>query len=256
MSDMAPALNEDDVPSARATRIAAHVANAVELARCDDDPFSHCYISGVFPDDVYIQIAAMLPAPERYHQYFHKDANRADGTSTREAFPLDTQRLDQLEGFPQQFWWDIAIALQSERVKAAVFRKLATDLSIRFKFERHDVASIRSYPHISLLRDALGYKISIHPDTRLKIVTFQAYLPFDTTQQALGTSIYRDRRKLTSTADEERFQLVRTFDFLPNAAYAFAVSHKSWHGRDEITENSKPRNSLQLIYYIEPGHGY
>jgi hypothetical protein len=76
----------------------------------------------------------------------------------------------------------------------------------------------------------------------------QMYLPEDTSQLDLGTSLFvRHRRLLGGTFEE-----VKRFPFRPNSAYAFAVSDSpqrtSWHGRERLTGFAGVRNTLMVLF--------
>jgi hypothetical protein len=109
-----------------------------------------------------------------------------------------------------------------------------------------------------LTRDLDGYYISPHTDTDSKIVTVQFYLAEDDSQRGLGTTLYRQQKRF---ALRRRFwkprmtiQAVSTLPFAANSGYAFAVTRESFHGVETVTPGHFGRNSLFLVYYVDPSH--
>jgi hypothetical protein len=49
---------------------------------------------------------------------------------------------------------------------------------------------------------------------------------------------------------------VEQLAFEPRAGYAFAVTRRSWHGRETIPLGAGVRNSLLLFYYDDPRRGW
>ena len=153
----------------------------------------------------------------------------------------------------------MANALAAPELKAAVFRKLAPDLALRFDIPPAQVEKIVTFCKPSLMRDLEGYEIPPHPDGRAKVVTMQLYLPCDRSQLGLGTALYK--RRLTSLRGlfswHGRFQKIKQFPFAPNSGYAFVVSNslrrKSWHGREKLPAGAGVRNSILNLYFSDNG---
>jgi hypothetical protein len=244
--------------------IADSFVAAIENTKVRNRPFSHFYLNACFPPNIYTKMISYLPDDEFYRQLLHKDALRPDGSSTRSLFELTTENCMRLPQPQRDFWLDVSKAMHSPAVKQAIFHKLRKDLAVRYNISEDAVGEIEAYPEPRLFRDVAGYKILPHPDTSDKIVTAQFYLPSDRSQRQLGTSIYRLQKGMKMRSwlkhlgfpKPEKFKRVKTFDFLPNSGYAFAVSKNSWHGRDLVPDNLGTRNSLMLIYFREPGLAY
>jgi hypothetical protein len=239
-------------------QVVDHMVDAVDRAEAIDEPFSHLYMTGVFPEPIYMRFRDFFPADGVYKDLKHKDALRADGSSTRKVFPFGESRLEQLPPESRRFWTLIRDALSHPRLQQALFRSLGTDLRIRVSAE--DTAGIAAYPKSGLFRDLSGYRISPHLDVHSKLVTTQFYLPLDNSQQDFGTSLYtrdwigrinRELKKLGLSSLRE-FTHVKTFPYAPNSGYAFVVGKKSWHGRSEVPEGKGDRYSLMNIYYRTP----
>ena len=159
-------------------------------------------------------------------------------------------------------WHNVANALATPELKAAIFRKLAPDLSLRFDIPLGEVERIVTYCKPSLMRDLEGYEIPPHPDGRAKVVTMQLYLPRDRSQLGLGTALYK--RRFTSLRGlvswHGRFKKVKQFPFAPNSGYAFVVSNslrrKSWHGREKLPPGAGVRNSILNLYFANNEREY
>ncbi len=245
-----------------ACEILDHLLDRLDRTSACDEPYSHFYLERVFPEDVYAEMMAAMPAPHDYRPLSLKKHQNAAGVSTRDVLPLSTEGLAQLPAHQREIWKGVAAALTAPELKVAVFRKLATDLARRFNCRPEEVERIVSYTKPSLFRDLEGYEIAPHPDGRAKIVTMQLYIPADRSQLNLGTAVYR--RRFTSLQGlyswHGRFEKVKQFVFQPNSGYAFAVSNslgkKSWHGREQIPPGSGVRNSILNIFFADQGRMY
>jgi hypothetical protein len=262
-----PRLSAPSVPAAQSTSgstreavrdaVLAHLLQALQNTPQEDQPFSHFYVKGMFPKDIYGQMVAMLPEPNCFRPLSLEKYARSDGTSTRDVLELNETMLAPLPPASRALWLGIADALMSAALKHAVFDKLSVDLSQRFRVPRTRLCEVVAYPKPALIRDVGGYEIAPHPDVRKKIVTMQFYLPSDGSQVDLGTALYvRHGMVSTLLSKKRRFEKVKQFAFLPNSGYGFAVSGHSWHGRDLVPMASGVRNSLLLIYYNQPNKGY
>lgn len=263
------------------TEICEHLLSVVERIECENNPFSHFYTKGWFPDHVYKNMIENLPDTTLYDEVKHADARRKDGTSTRHYLALTDPRMFESLKQPEQILWgSIKEALCSPTFKKMVFKKLQTDLAKRFDIDERSVEQIEAYPSVFFTRDVGGYRIKIHPDAPRKIVTMQFYLPNDDSQIELGTSIYKkiagetekvfffekvkekmSEKMMKSKLDlgyklqQQMFEKVKTFEFTPNSGYGFAVGKKSFHDRDELGDK-EVRNTLMCIWNTEPRHGY
>ena len=227
-----------------------HLLRALEATNAEDKPFAHCYIQGLFPEDVYAEMVQAFPDPECYE---------ITGVETRTFLELTPDLLEPLGKQQRELWWSVGAALRSREFRQALFRKLQRGLGRRFG-ARTDLDSIEAYPRPALFRDTSGYKIPPHPDTRKKVVTMQIFLPRDDTQMELGTSIYKPTFPLVwALSKRAGLKKVKQFPFAQNSGYAFAVVnrplHASWHGRD-LVETEGVRHTLINVYYAKPELGY
>jgi hypothetical protein len=257
-----------------------HLVTSLRKCTAYDEPYSHLYAEECFPADLYAAMLSNLPDPKLYHPLNHRDNIQADGTSTRGYLTLaERNDLPRLPGDQRVLWTAVADALGASDVKRAIFSHLRKDLTARFRVPETEVYNIETDLQIDLLRDVSGYAIKVHPDSSKRVVTAQFYLPADLSQRDLGTSIYRQERTgllrslcyglfqayrllppvrcrslknwlFDLAVSQLRFTKVRTHEFRPNSVGAFAVSGKSWHGRERLSQSSGVRNSILLMYLL------
>ena len=128
----------------------------------------------------------------------------------------------------RQVWRDVANALAAPELKAAVFRKLAPDLALRFDIPESQVEKIVTF--LQAIADCAISKVMRFrriPMAGPRSVTLQLYLPRDRSQLGLGTALYK--RGLSSLRG--LFSLARPLSegeaicLRPNSGYAFVVSN-------------------------------
>ncbi len=241
-------------------RIVSSIVAALDRSPRVDRPFAHFQIDHVFPDDVYRLMLSSFPAPELYHPLRHKDAMRPDGTSTRMMFEFFDDEFAKLPAGSASIWSSVRDALYDRRVQKSIFGKFRPEIEARLHHPQPEmrlvgtsVEDVVAFPRPALYRDEAGYQITPHPDTPLKIATIQFYLPADSRQIDLGTSLYRKRSTGERWLAPWRgpYATVKRLPFLPNTGYGFAVSEESFHGRAAIRTPFEPRYSILLFYIRE-----
>jgi hypothetical protein len=153
--------------------------------------------------------------------------------------------------------------LTSKRLERAIRNRLRDGLEIRARGDRlPSVDDLKLVPKPVVYRDRDGYQIKPHPDTRKKVVTMQLYCPTDSSQEALGTTLYRASLKGLFNVGSYCLEPVKTIPFLPNVGYAFVVlkanhslSKISWHGRPAI-KTDQPRISILNTFYANEELGF
>jgi len=205
-------------------------------------PFDHIQMENLFSPDFYRQMLDGLPAREKFHQLYHHDALRNDGSSTRLRMYLYRENLWRLPRPQRRIWGKVVAALSAPELELALKRKFRAALEDRFQMEAEKVPL---YPVPILVRDLPGYRIGIHSDALSKAITVQLYLPSDTSQAHLGTIFHTTRAR--DGSDEPL-----AMRFLPASGYAFAVRRKeSWHSAPTTTEADGERRSIMLTYYVD-----
>ncbi|MEM6381583.1 MAG: hypothetical protein AAF739_02830 [Pseudomonadota bacterium] len=234
----------------KASEIVDHMIAALEAVPTVNEPFQHFYVQSIWPAGFYPSLLEQLPGNDSYTPLNIKAWNK-DGKSTRDRVLL-TQAVAETMG---PIWQTIYDVFNTNRLQQAIFEKLKDDVAIRLGVTPGEVSDVPIYPKIVIIRDNEGYQIKPHPDGYPRTVTTQFYLPSDETQLDLGTSLYERDTGLLSLA-RKRFEEVKRFPFAPNSMYSFAVNDcpqkKSYHGRELVTGNSKPRDSLIITWMSEP----
>lgn len=235
-------------------RCLEHLADVIDRAPLSTDPFPHFVVRGFFPADVYPAVLELLPDSAAYRPFAYEKHCNPDGLSNRLHFELSNGGLERLDPLRQPFWRTIRSIAGSAELKRLTFSKLAPGLALRYRVPQDQAAELPGFALPELFCESAGYTISPHPDTRRKVVTMQIALPRDSRQRELGTEFYRRSFTPLALARAPRgFVTVRTMEFLPNTAYAFAVLNtlrlKSWHGRSTIPPQAGQRHSLLNIWY-------
>jgi len=240
-------------------RVIQHLVQKVSEAQVETWPFQHFYVESIFPNDIYKQILANLPAKSSYRPFNIKRWKNAQGESTRDWLCLSEGELERIDVARRPLWSMLTEALESDAFRRAVYAKLSDDIAMRLGCPAHAVLDQAAYPNVMLIRDYQDYRIKPHPDGEPRVVTMQFYLPGDGTPQDLGTSLYT-KVPLSYRLIGRKFREVKRFPFRPNSAYAIAVNdcpkRQSYHGREIITAHQAVRDSIIIAWlsrWIELG---
>jgi hypothetical protein len=232
-------------------RVVQHLVQRVSEAHVETWPFQHFYVEGIFPNDIYKEILANLPAKASYRPFNPRRWKNAKGDATRDRLCLSEGELERIDTERRSFWRMLTEALESGAFRNAVYTKLRADIAIRLSCPPHSVLDQSAYPNAMLIRDYQDYRIKPHPDGQPRVVTMQFYLPHDGTPEDLGTSLYT-KLPLAHRLFGRKFKEVKRFPFRANSAYAIAVNdcpqRQSYHGRELITANQAVRDSIIITW--------
>jgi hypothetical protein len=225
-----------------------HLIEAIERTPLQTDPFPYIFIEGCFPQALYEELLAELPGDDFYDPLIHKDSVRDDGSSPRIQASLSEERMPLLPaGRRRDLWTAVTRATQDDGVKLALLRKLEPGIRERYS---EPLEQIEAYSRPALNRDVTGYKILPHPDTKAKVMSGLIYFPRNAEQRGLGTSLYVPTRRIPGL--KPRFRNVKTVPFQANSGLVFAVTKRSFHGREPLPEDCGVRDYLALTYYNDP----
>jgi FkbM family methyltransferase len=184
--------------------LGAHIRDAIANARIIAEPFPHMVVEGLFPADVFRDIAASLPPDAAYASL--EAARGTKGYPQRYVHGMDDEPLSALSRLLRQGW-----------LKSLLCAKfgILPDCS----------------DEAVLLRDFAGYRIGPHCDTPAKIVTALIYLR----DASAGTTLYEPKDK---TAPRElgrhypfaEFEPVATVPAKANSALIFLNGPQAFHG--------------------------
>jgi hypothetical protein len=179
------------------------------------------------------------------------------------ALRLYGDNVGKIEPAVRPAWAAVSAMLTSKEVEQAIRKKLHDGLEIRARGDKvPSPADLKLVAKPVVYRDRDGYQIKPHPDTRKKVVTMQLYCPTDSSQEALGTTLYRASLKGLFHVGSYCLEPVKTLPFLPNVGYAFVVlkayhslTRMSWHGRPPIKAD-QPRISILNTFYMNEDVGF
>lgn len=214
----------------------------IERAPLETQPFDHVCLSGLFPPEFYRQLLASIPANEHFHELRHRDALRADGSSTRLRRYLYPEQIWRLPASVRRRWLPLARLLVSRDLQEVFKQKFRRALETRFGCP---IDRLSFYPVPIIVRDLPGYRIGIHTDVLKKAITVQFYLPDDESQMNIGTIFHEGD-------SGEAALRTRQMPFMPASGYAFPVQEReSWHSAAKTSESDGVRRSIMLTYFVQ-----
>src|SRR5690242_32685 len=101
--------------------IVKQLVERVTDAKVETWPFQHFYMMNVFPDDIYEQIIANLPAKASYLPFNAKRWKNGQGESTRDRLCLTEGELGRIDNSRRPFWEGITEALEADKFRRAVY---------------------------------------------------------------------------------------------------------------------------------------
>jgi len=237
-----------------ADELTTHAVASIEAADHYARPFPHIVFRDFLPADFYRNLVRNVPT-EGY--------DPITSTGTRMALRLYGENVEKIEQPLQAAWAAVSTMLSSKEVEQAIRKKLHDGLEIRARGDKVPGADgLKLVAKPVVYTDSDGYQIKPHPDTRKKVVTMQLYCPVDTSQEALGTTLYQASLKGLLHFGSYCLEPVKTIPFLPNLGYAFVVlkayhslTRMSWHGRPPI-KTDRPRVSILNTFYMNEHVGF
>ena len=237
-----------------ADELVAQAVASIEAADHFSFPFPHILFRNFFPADFYRDLVRSIPT-EGY--------DPITGTGTRMALRLYGDNVEKIDPELRSAWAAVSAMLTSKEVERAIRIKLNDGLEIRARGDKvPSTEDLKLVAKPVVYSDRDGYQIKPHPDTRKKVVTMQLYCPADTSQQALGTTLYRASLKGLTHVGSYCLEPVKTIPFFPNVGYAFVVlkayhslTKMSWHGRPTI-KTDQPRMSILNTFYMNEHVGF
>ena len=216
-------------------------------------PYPHFFIPEIFPPDYYAALRANLPDPEAMLPI--EQVRAVKGYKERFVLEFKPEQLGTLPEDKRAFWLELHGWLVGGLLAPLLLRKFGNYLAQRFE-GRADVAF---YDEALLVRDITNYKLGPHSDAPRKVITLLFYLPGDTSQQHLGTSLYLPRDRDFTCAGgphypHERFERLWTMPFLPNSLFVFLKTDRSFHGVEPVMDPDTARWLLLYDIFVKPPH--
>lgn len=228
-----------------------HVRTQISAATLETNPFPHFYVLNLLPTEVYAELLANLPDDSEYEAY--KPPYEA-----RLFMNLEPKKISQLPEQVRSFWVAFEKWINSQEFLDLMVSRFG--LLLKTNAENRGT-QIRKAAHngklpISsrtlLARDYAHFALGPHTDAKNKFITALYYLPKNDKLKQFGTSIYSPKKPgYTSWESEhhkhEDFDLVRTFENLPNTFFAFMKSDRSFHG---VEHGEYPNVGRDLIMWF------
>ncbi len=212
-----------------------HFFNKVDSAELMLDPFPHFYVQDVFPSDFYQRLLDSLPADSSYQTY----------PPPYEARLFINVAADDVAALPQDvrpFWVDFEAWMNSQEFLDGMAAKFADLLPTVYEHRKELIKTatgsdgrVNVAPRTLLARDYAHFALGPHTDAANKFITALFYLPRKDEFRQFGTSIYRPkvegfRSWKSDHHPHEKFDLIRTFDNVPNSLFVFMKTDDSFHG--------------------------
>lgn len=231
-----------------------HVLYRLANAQVHSYPYPHFYVENVFPDAFYKDLIDSLPEEDCYRSL--SQSGKVDPRTYRErlVIPLDQERLSQLPFAHCLFWSQFSQAIESDLWRSTLLSKFDREIKERFGSHYENVTFSSS---AELIRDRTKYSIGPHTDHPIRVVTLLFYFPRTQEQAHLGTSVYQHTDPTFECEGFihhpfDSFVKLHSAPFLPNSAFGFVRSGRSFHGVEPILDGDVERNLLQ--YYLQWNH--
>lgn len=218
----------------------SHVSKKIAESVVNPDPFSHFYISDIFPRDFYWEMLENLPHKDRY-TLPPRVINAAP-----ERLICDADKLSL------PFWDELTKWFLSNDFAQVLIDKFHGDFVKRYREQK-----LRFGSDTRLVRDYENYQIKPHTDTPLKAISLLFYLPTDSSMEHLGTSVFVPKDPAFRCEGQKRhpfeqFEKVYTAPFLPNSVFGFFKTDYSFHGVEPIKAKNIERNVFLYNLYAGP----
>lgn len=230
-------------------RVLQHVLKRIDRAPLVDDPFPHIVVDDIFPEDYYARMLESFPAPDQMKP-LHETGRVAKGAyEERHALLFEDGDFARLDSDIAKFWSSLGRWMYSDAFANAFVSKFADALMSRLDKILQAEGRLVVKGDALLVQDHTRYAIGPHTDAPHRLVTFLFYLPTDASMRDLGTSIYRPKDPAFTCRGGphhpfDRFDKVKTIEYLPNRLLAFPKTERSFHGVEQIHKPDVRRRLL------------
>jgi hypothetical protein len=184
--------------------------HTLKSAAIVDQPWPHCVLDCVFPEEFYLRMLSHLPTNmQRFNQHRsfywldYGPAVRPSGVMKR---PIVTD-----------FW---------DEFRATMLDELWMALEDKFAVVGRDMGS-------AIVQDIPGYELGPHTDTPDKLMTGTFYLPETDEDVDCGTVLYRGSKPDSAGSSHRlgpEFEEIVTIPYVPNSALFFVRTDWTYHG--------------------------
>ncbi len=214
----------------------AHVLARIRAAPVLAEPFPHCVIDGIFPEDYLESIFDFWPLEESWQSLAESSRVTKGHYAERMVVLMDEAGFARLDAQRQGFWRDqLGAWLLGGSLRRALMAKFSAELAAGGfgapVEEARDDALIVS--------DRTNYAIGPHTDAPHRIVSALFYLPEDDAFSRFGTSLYTPRDPSFRCRGGPHysfapFERVKTIEFVPNRLVIFPKSDRCFHGVEPV----------------------
>ncbi|MBS3652293.1 hypothetical protein KEU06_27250 [Pseudaminobacter sp. 19-2017] len=228
-----------------------HTRARIDSATLVIEPFPHLYAHDLLPLETYNELISNLPSDSDYQAYRPPYQERL-------FIKLEGSQVSKLDSSVRSFWIEFERWINSQDFLDLMVAKFGELLKSNIRHRRsqlRETARNGKIPIVSrtlLARDYAHFALGPHTDAKNKFITALYYLPKGDELMQFGTSIYRPKKQgYTSWESEhhkhEDFDLVRTFENVPNTLFAFMKSDHSFHG---VQPGEYPNVGRDLIMWF------
>ena len=191
------------------------------------EPFEHCVIDRVFPEDFYESIIDHWPEEESWQSLSESGRVSEGAYEERKVVLMNPPGYARLDPERRAFW---------EREVGAWLLRVRFREAILAKFGRDPGASAGDALIVS---DRTRYAIGPHTDAPHRLVSLLFYLPEDATFSRFGTAFYTPLDPAFRCAGGphhpfEGFRRVTTVPFVPNRLVMFPKTDRCFHGVERV----------------------
>ncbi len=226
--------------------VESRVLQEVAAAPVIREPFEHCVIDEVFPQEFFREIQANWPELEQFLPLEESGRLRSKGRQKgkRNVVFLTDEGLERLDAGRRRFWAErMRSWLCTPQFQDAVIGKFRDVLGPRLGADTEIVADGL------IVSDRTEYSIGPHTDHPRRLVSMLFYLPPDASLRQFGTALYKPKAEGFTCAGGphysfDNFTRVKTFDFVPNRLVFFPKSDRCFHAVEPVTVPDAERRLL------------
>lgn len=209
-------------------------------------PYPHILVHDVFPEEFYSDIRRHLPPNDAYKTLKALGRRVSDNyPNERVAVPLTPDGIAKLGEPHRSFWGETARWMLGGPFGNILLQKFGPLLAHRFE----NLAGMQFSNEALLIQDRTNYWLGPHTDTPSKVLSLLFYLPADSSNAHLGTSMYLPLDPSFTCEgnrhhDFDGFQRLLTIPYVPNTLFAFMKTPNAFHGVEPINDANIERALL------------
>lgn len=198
------------------------------------DPFEHCVVDDVLPDQLFQAIHDNWPGDDVMVSL--PDTGRVNTYKERFVMLMNVEFLGKLSEDQKFFWISVMKIVAGSEVVTALVRKFQDILIPRIEHLPEDT---NLNPEMLVVSDHSNYSITPHTDTKFRFISMLYYLSPDPKYISYGTSLYvpKDpnvRFSHNGHFPNSYFDHHSRIDYKPNRLVAFPRSDRSFHGVEPV----------------------